>query len=125
MHIVAVFAVFKLFPLGTLVGQAGAKYGVRAPATFGHELFERTFRVPMNTMEQWIWFLPALLIASVYWPNKIGAGVGVTYLVGRFLYRHLYLADPTRPGPGSLLTIILTFALLAAALAGAMTRHAA
>ena len=124
VHIVAVLAVFQFFFFGILVGRARGKNGVRAPATSGHELFERAFRVHVNTLEQLVGFLPALLIASVYWPNAIVAGIGVVYLIGRFIYQHSYLADPAKRGPGFLLTVIPTFALLVAALAGAITRHA-
>ena len=124
VHIVAVLAVFQFFFFGILVGRARGKNGVRAPATSGHELFERAFRVHVNTLEQLVGFLPALLIASVYWPNAIVAGIGVVYLIGRFIYQHSYLADPANRGPGFLLTVIPAFALLVAALAGAITRHA-
>ncbi|MDI5932831.1 MAPEG family protein [Halomonas kalidii] len=125
VHIVAVLAVLQFFLFGILVGRARAKYGVKAPATSGNEHFERAFRVHMNTLEQLIGFLPALLIAGLYWPNTIIAGIGVIYLVGRFLYRQLYIADPAKRGPGFLLTVIPTFTLLAAALVGAATRFAA
>jgi glutathione S-transferase len=125
VHIVAVLAVLQFFLFGILVGRAREKHGVKAPATAGHELFERAFRVHMNTLEQLVGFLPALLLASLYWPNAIIASIGAVYLVGRFLYRHLYLADPARRGPGFVLTVIPTFTLLAAAVVGAITRHAA
>lgn len=98
---------------------------MKAPATSGSEGFERAFRVHMNTLEQLIGFLPALLLASLYWPNAIVAGVGALYLAGRFLYRHQYLSDPARRAPGFLLTVVPTFILLVAAVAGAISGHAA
>ncbi|MDR2872130.1 MAG: MAPEG family protein [Xanthomonadaceae bacterium] len=125
VHIIAVLAILQFSLFGIFVGRARAKYGVSAPATSGHELFERAFRVQMNTLEQLVGFLPALLIASLYWPNAIIAGIGAVYLAGRFIYRQSYLADPAKRGPGFLLTVIPTFILLAAAVAGAITRHAA
>ena len=124
VHIVAVLAILQFLLFGFLVGRARRRHGIKAPATSGHELFERAFRVHMNTQEQLIAFLPALLMASVYWPNQIVSGVGVVYLGGRFLYRHLYLQDPARRSPGFLLTVIPTFVLLAASLVGAATRFA-
>jgi glutathione S-transferase len=124
VHIVAVLAILQFFLFGVLVGRARRRHGIKAPAVSGHELFERAFRVHVNTLEQLVGFLPALLIASVYWPNAMVAGVGAVYLVGRFLYRHLYLADPSRRRAGFLLTVIPTFTLLAASLVGAVTRHA-
>lgn len=111
VHIVAVLAVLQFFLFGILVGRARAKYGIKAPATSGNEHFERAFRVQMNTLEQLIGFLPALLIAGLYWPNTIIASIGVVYLVGRFLYRQLYIADPAKRSSGFLLTVIPTFTL--------------
>lgn len=125
VHVVAVLAILQFFLFGILVGRARKRYGVRAPAISGHDLFEREFRVHMNTLEQLVGFLPALLIASLYWPNEIIASIGAVYLAGRFLYRHLYIADPARRSPGFLLTVIPTFTLLGACMVGAVTRHAA
>jgi glutathione S-transferase len=125
VHIVAVLAILQFFLFGILVGRARQKYGIKAPHTSGHELFERAFRVHANTLEQLIAFLPALLIASLYWPNAIIAGIGAVYLFGRFLYRHLYLADPAKRGIGFLLTVLPIFTLLIASLIGAVTRHVA
>lgn len=122
IHIVAVLAVVQFFLFGILVGRARGQYGIKAPATSGSEPFERVFRVHTNTLEQLVGFLPALLIAGVYWPDAIIAGIGAVYLVGRFVYRHLYLANPARRGPGFLLTVLPTFILLVAALVGAVTR---
>ncbi|MBO9662978.1 MAPEG family protein [Dokdonella sp.] len=124
VHIVAVLAVLQFFLFGILVGRARAKYGIKAPATSGHEMFERAFRVHANTLEQLVAFLPALLLASAYWPDAIVAGAGVVYLAGRFLYRQHYLADPAKRGPGYVLTVLPTVGLLAAVLVGAVTRGA-
>src|SRR5688572_28249800 len=123
VHIVAVLAILQFFLFGILVGRARAKYGIKAPAKSGNELFEREFRVHVNTLEQLVGFLPALLIASVYWPNAIIASIGAVYLAGRFYYRRLYLADPSKRGPGFALSVLPTFTLLAASLIGALTRH--
>ena len=125
VHIVAVLAIVEFLLFGILVGRARARHGIKPPATSGHELFERAFRVHMNTLEQLVAFLPALLIASLYWPNAIIAGIGAVWLIGRFLYRRLYLADPAKRRPGFLLTVIPTFILLAASAVGAITRYAA
>jgi uncharacterized MAPEG superfamily protein len=78
----------------------------------------------MNTLEQLVGFLPALIIASLYWPNAIIAGIGAVYLVGRFIYRQSYVANPATRGLGFLLTVMPTFVLIAAALVGVMTRYA-
>jgi len=123
-HIVAVLAIIQFFYFGIMVGRARAKFGVKAPATHGHEMFDRAFRVHMNTLEQLVAFLPALLIASGYWSNIVIAGIGSVYLVGRFLYRKSYIADPAKRGLGFLLTVLPIFILLIASVVGAIIRHA-
>ncbi|MGB4860454.1 MAG: MAPEG family protein [Dokdonella sp.] len=123
VHIIAVLAILQFFYFGIMVGRARGKYGVHAPATSGHEGFDREFRVQMNTLEQIVGFLPALLLASLYWPNAVIAGIGVVYLIGRFLYRRSYVANPASRGLGFALTVIPTFVLLLAALVGVGMRY--
>ncbi len=120
IHIIALLAVLQFFVFGVLVGRARVRYGVKAPAVTGNELFERVFRVQMNTLEQLVGFLPALLIASQYGPQAIVAGLGLVWLIGRLIYRHSYIADPGKRQVGFLLTVIPTVVLLGVGLAGAM-----
>jgi len=124
VHIVAVLAILQYFYFGVLVGRARAKYGIKAPATSGNEVFERAFRVQMNTLEQLVGFLPALLIAGLYWTNAIVAAIGVVYLIGRFVYQRAYVADPAKRGLGFMLSVVPTFILLIAAAIGAIALHA-
>ena len=123
VHIVAVLSIAQFFYFGIMVGKARGEYGVKAPATSGHEMFDRAFRVHMNTLEQLVGFLPALLIAGVYWSNFIIAAIGAVYIVGRFIYRKTYLEDPAKRGLGFLLSVAPTFILLVAAALGAIIRH--
>ena len=120
VHIIAVLAILQFFYFAILVGRAREKYGVKAPATSGHEGFDRAFRVQMNTLEQLVAFLPALLLASLYWPNWIIAAIGVVYLIGRFEFRRSYVTDPAKRGLGFVLTVLPTFVLLLAVLVGAV-----
>lgn len=120
VHIIALLAVLQFFVFGVLVGRARVRYGVKAPAVTGNELFERVFRVQMNTLEQLVGFLPALLIASQYGPQPIVAGLGLVWLIGRLIYRHSYIADPGKRQVGFLLTVIPTVVLLGVGLVGAM-----
>ena len=122
VHVVALLAVAQLIVFGILVGAARGKYGIAAPAMTGNEHFERAVRVQMNTLEQMICFLPALLIAAAYWPPTYVAAVGVVYLVGRILYRQAYVADPAKRGVGFLLTFMPTTLLAVAGLVGAVMR---
>ena len=122
VYIVALLALVQFIVFSMLVGQARVKYGVVAPAMTGNEHFERAVRVQMNTLEQLICFLPALLIAAVYWPQGYVAAAGVVYLVGRTLYRQAYVADPAKRGLGFLLTFLPTTLLVLAGLVGAVMR---
>jgi glutathione S-transferase len=124
VHLVAILAVLQFFFFGILVGRARARYGVMAPATTGHEAFERAFRVHMNTLEQLAGFLPALYIASQFWPSPYVAALGVVYLAGRFVYWRSYVSEPKSRSLGFLLTVLPTFTLLAAGVVGAVSRAA-
>ena len=92
----------QFFFFGIMVGRARERFEVKAPATTGNEHFERAFRVQMNTLEQLTGFLPALYIASQFWPPTYVAAVGIVYLVGRFVYWRSYIADPTSRSLGFL-----------------------
>ena len=120
VHLVALLAVAQFFAFGILVGRARARYGVKAPAVTGNEHFERALRVQINTLEQLAGFLPTLFIASQYWPGVLVAGIGVVYLVGRFIYRNAYLSDPAKRQAGFVLTVIPTACLLVLGLVGAV-----
>src|SRR4029453_15409606 len=48
--IVTVLALLQYTWFGLMVGRAREKYGIAAPATSGNEVFERHFRVHMNTL---------------------------------------------------------------------------
>ena len=122
VYIVALLAVIQMIVFGILVGAARGKYGIAAPAMTGNEHFERAVRVHMNTLEQLICFLPALLIAAVYWPPVYVAAVGSVYLVGRVLFRQAYVADPKKRGLGFMLTFFPTTLLALAGLVGAVMR---
>lgn len=120
VHIVVLLAIIQLIFFSVLVGKARGKYGVKAPAMIGNEHFERAVRVQMNTLEQLVCFVPAVLIAAAYWPQVYVAAAGAVYLVGRFIYWRAYVADPSKRALGFLLTIAPTFALIAAGLVGAV-----
>jgi uncharacterized membrane protein YecN with MAPEG domain len=104
------------------VGMARGQYGVKAPATSGHEMFDRIYRVQSNTLEQLVCFLPALFVAALYWPPIYIAAIGVLYLVGRTLYWLSYVKDPGSRGTGFMMTFVSVVLLIAAAVAGALFR---
>lgn len=118
VYLVAVAALIQYLVFGILVGQARGKYGVSAPAVTGHEMFERTYRVQMNTLELLVAFLPALVLAGQYWSARNAAGIGLIFLVGRTLYALNYIREPARRSLGYTLSIVPVGVLLVAALKG-------
>jgi uncharacterized MAPEG superfamily protein len=118
VDLVAVLAVLQFFAFGALTGNARRQSGLKAPAMTGHEGFERMYRVQMNTLEMLIAFLPALYLASKYWPAPWVAGVGAIYLIGRHLYWRAYVSDPSKRGTGFMLTMLPTLLLVLLALGG-------
>ncbi len=119
--IVAVLAIFQFIVFSVLVGKARETYGVKAPAVQGHEMFDRAFRVQMNTLEQLVCFLPALLLANLYYSDGFVALLGSVYLVGRLIYRQAYVKDPSTRTVGFVLSLLPTVVLLIAAFTGAIT----
>jgi hypothetical protein len=115
-----VLAQYVLF--GIQVGAMRAKYDVKGPATTGHEAFERMNRVHLNTMEQLVVFLPALWIHAQFANPLWGAGLGLVFIVGRFIYRAEYLKDPGSRSPGFSMSFIPSAILLIWALVAAVMR---
>ena len=125
VDLIAVLAVMQLILFGVLVGRARGTYGVKAPAVSGHEMFERAYRVQMNTLELMVAFLPALFIASKYWPQTYVAIAGAVYLLGRFIYWRSYVSAPASRGLGFALSMIPILALLIATLVAIIRSSAA
>ena len=93
-------AVARMFWTAIIVGKARAKYEVKAPATSGHEMFDRAYRIQMNTLESAMLFLPSMWIYAVL-IGDLGSGIsGAIWIVGRLWYATAYLKDPAKRGPG-------------------------
>jgi glutathione S-transferase len=104
--IVTVVALLQYIWFGLKVGRARAKYGIAAPATSGNEIFDRHFRVHVNTLEQLVMFLPVLWIFAHMVSPLWGAGLGVVYLIGRAIYARAYVKEPKSRDLGFALTSI-------------------
>lgn len=120
VDVVAMLALIQFLFFGALVGKARAQYGVKAPAVSGDEQFERVYRVQMNTLELLVPFLPALYVATRYWPAWLVAAIGAVYLVGRVIYWRAYVAAPATRGLGFALSIAPIFVLVLGALVPAL-----
>jgi uncharacterized membrane protein YecN with MAPEG domain len=116
--LVSILAILQFFFFSCLVARARTRYAVAAPAVSGNDMFERHFRVQMNTLELLVMLLPALWFAGLYvraiWPFILG----LIYLVGRLLYWRSYIAAPNRRGPGFGLSMLPILTLLVIGLVG-------
>ncbi|HEX7348343.1 MAG TPA: MAPEG family protein [Rhodanobacteraceae bacterium] len=86
--------VVLLLVVTLLTGRARGKYGIAAPAVSGHPLFERAYRVQMNTLEQTVLFLPALWLATQSGHASWAGVLGLVWLVGRVAYVPAYMRHP-------------------------------
>ncbi len=110
--IVTLLALMQFMLFSIQVGSMRVKHGVKAPAISGHPEFERMFRVQQNTMEQLVVFVPALWIYA-YLVNPLwGAGIGLLFIIGRFVYRAAYLKDPASRSNGFTIGVLAIAVLL-------------
>ncbi len=120
LWIVTALALLEYMGISILVGQARGKYGIKAPATSGHEVFDRTFRVHQNTLEQLIVFLPSLWLFGTYVNPRWGALIGLAFIIGRVLYVRGYIAAPEKRSLGFLIGFVANLLLLLGGLAGVL-----
>jgi len=119
VHIVIVLALAEFFYFSLEVGRARSRYKVAAPATTGNEMFERYFRVHMNTLELLVMFIPAVLLFGLYLNPYVAAGLGVIYLIGRLVYLFSYVKEPKKREVGFALSMVPIIILMLGALVGA------
>ena len=110
--IVTILALAQFVFFSIQVGSMRGKHEIKAPATSGHPEFERMFRIQQNTMEQLVAFIPALWMFAYFVNPLWGAGLGVVFIVGRFIYRSSYLKDPGSRGSGFTITFLPTAVML-------------
>jgi glutathione S-transferase len=124
VDIVTALALLQFMAFGFRVSGARGKYGVKAPAVAGNEIFERHFRVQQNTLEQLVAFVPGIYLFSHYFNPLWGAALGMVYLIGRQMYAASYVKDPAKRGPGFGMTFLPVVVLVAGGLIGAGLRLA-
>jgi glutathione S-transferase len=119
VHIVTVLALLEFFYFSLEVGRARGRYNVPAPATTGNEMFERYFRVHMNTLELLVMFIPSILLFGLYVNPYVAAGLGVIYLIGRLVYLFAYVKEPKTREVGFGLSVVPIVILMLGAIFGA------
>ena len=120
VHIVVGLALAQFLFFCFAVGKARGTYKVAAPATTGNEIFERYFRVQMNTLELLIIFVPSIVLSGQYFGSYFATALGVVYLIGRMIYFTSYVKDPKSRSMGYGLSALPVMVLLASAIVGAI-----
>jgi uncharacterized membrane protein YecN with MAPEG domain len=86
----------------------------------GHPHFERAIRIQMNTVEQFVIFLPLLWLATIYFRivGWVPGVLGFVWCLGRIVYSLGYMSAPENRQVGMLITVLANFSLLILALYG-------
>ncbi len=101
-----------------VVGGTRGRYGVLAPATTGHDKWERLYRVQVNTAEQLVLFIPAIYAFAYYVSTSWATGIGCVFLVGRVLYFLGYSKAGKKRMPGAVMSSFPSYILVIGALIG-------
>lgn len=118
--IVSALALLQYFWFAFQVGGAHQRTGIKAPIMTGDPDLDRHVRVHMNTAESLIIFLPGLWLFGWYVHALIAAGIGLVFIVGRFLYARAYIKAPESRGLGFALSAGSFGILLLGGLIGAI-----
>jgi glutathione S-transferase len=120
VHLVIGLALAQFFFFLMAVGKARGTYKVPAPATTGNDIFERYFRVQMNTLELLVIFVPSIILFGAYVSAYIAAALGFIYLIGRLIYFTSYVKDPKTRSLGYGLSALPVIVLVAGGIIGAI-----
>jgi glutathione S-transferase len=116
--LITLMAIALMFWTAIGVGRARVKYEVKAPATSGNDMFDRAYRVQMNTMESALMMLPALWVYAAFIGDTGAAAMGLAWVAGRIWYALAYQKDPAKRGGGFSLALLAVAGLWAGGLWG-------
>ena len=102
--------------MGMRVGAARGKYNVQAPNEDGPPEFRRVFRAHMNTLEQLVLFIPALVLFASAWGDVLAAIIGAFWPIGRIAFAFGYYKAADKRGPGFGISFVASVILLAGGL---------
>jgi glutathione S-transferase len=110
--LVTILALLVYFAMSFQVARARGKSGIEAPAMTGDPMLERANRVHINTLEWLPLFLVGLWLFAIYWNERVAAGLGIVWIIGRLVYSAGYMADPGKRSTGFLIQFLATGILL-------------
>lgn len=100
------------------VGRLRMKLGVKAPSMDGPPEFLRAVRVQTNTVEQMVFFFPALWLCAMWASDIMAASLGLVWLLGRIMYALAYLQEAGKRSMGFLISSLAAVALSLGTVAG-------
>ena len=118
---IVLLALLHYIVVGSLVGAARGRYQIAAPATTGHPVFERWFRIHQNSLELLIAFVPAVWLFGWWVSQAWATGIGLVYVAARVLYTVQYLKDPRSRRIGAMLSFTAIYVLIVGCLYKAVT----
>ena len=116
--LVTLLILVLMFATGLNVARARGRYGIKAPAVTGHEMFERAYRIQMNTLENSAILLPALWLYAGFIGDRGAAAMGLVWLAARVWYALAYQRDPAKRTGGFTLAFTAVAGLWLGALWG-------
>ena len=117
VSLVVILALVEYIVFSFLVGKARGRYGIKAPAITGHDMFERYFRLQQNTLEQLVVFIPAIFICAYFLHAVSAAVIGIFFIIGRAIYARAYITGGAR-FVGMMMTFLTNVTLLLGGIAG-------
>ncbi|MFZ6726737.1 MAPEG family protein [Undibacterium sp. MH2W] len=115
---VSVVVLMMYFWTFFVVGKARGKHGVKAPSVDGPDDFLCALRVQSNTVEQLVFFGPAMWLCAMWLSDHFAAIFGAIWVAGRIVYAISYLKDPKTRGPGFVISMLASVVLLLGAVVG-------
>jgi len=124
--LVTVLSLYMYIWIFLNVGGARKRTGIKAPATTGADELERYYRVQMNTVEQFVLFLPSLWLFAEFlndtWASPLAGALGLGWIIGRILYALGYYKEAKKRGAGFGISLICNIILLLGATWGVVAR---
>ena len=120
--LVTLAAIALYFVMGLRVAIARGRYDVKAPAVTGHAIFERHYRVHLNTLEWMPLFLAPLWLFAFHVSDRYAALIGLAWIAGRALYMVSYVRDPASRGVGFSIQMVACAVLFVGSLVGIVVR---
>jgi len=118
--LITLLVVLLMFATGVNVALARGRYGIKAPAVSGHEMFERALRIQMNTLENAVLMLPVLWLCAGFSGDRDASVLGGIWLIARLWYAIAYQREPSTRSGGFSLGVLAFAGLGLGALWGAL-----